>query len=689
MKTRYCLLALLSLLWGWGTAGVAQASPHSHSYSRSTPSPTVSFEAGDRPGNFFTCANTANSKSIGCVPASIGGKGQRSLAVIAPGETVGFPTFAGEASTVHTAVSLLWPRGAKHMPFKTAIDVRDPAKRGVATVTLWKPGLYVFICDIHPYMFSAVIVDDPVTKVNGGLGLDLGRKITLINGITVPTFSDLAVRLLRTFFVITDPTNWKDYNKPSWQPAFPAVPVIVYDVNGNRTNVPDLSAVLSVGTVDLTTPENKLFNPTIPAVGEIWVNTQFELTAGKSKPGTATAIDGSTWGITKKIALPETNMNHPHNMWTDKNQEVIYQTQWFDERMTVFDRKDGKFRYELNAGPAPSHVMTRANNDLVHVAQNGGNNVREFNDLAGSGGKGPNEFLRDIPMGSGGEDVFTATHPHGHWMSSTGDKMVTPNENLNTSTVYNFPGGAIEATIPTGHIPIATGMMPNSSKYYVANFLDSTISVMNMTNNTEIKKINLIANYDPVGGGVVADPVSGKTFVGALPIQTPVSADGTNMVTANTLTATITVVDTRPRLPNNSINPNEDTVVAMLPCQPGCHGVQYGAKAGGGYYAYVSSKFSNDLIVVDPDPNGDGDPSDAAIVGRVLLGTVGAATTDVPTPDTVIGNAGMGGQGILPVPIAYNGWVQQWVQNCTTPDCNAWKGPGGLTDKQKNPGPVQ
>jgi YVTN family beta-propeller protein len=437
--------------------------------------------------------------------------------------------------------------------------------------------------------------------------------------------------------------------------------------------------LLTAAPVDLT---NALEKPAIPGVGEIWFNTQFELTGGKSKPGTATAIDGGTWALTKKIALPERNMNHPHNMWTDRNQSVIYQTQWFDERLTVFDRKTGAFMHELNAGPAPSHVMTRANNDYVHVAQNGGNNVREFNDLAGSGGAGPNQFLRDIPMGPGGEDVFTATHPHGHWMSSTGNEMVTPNENLNTSTVYNFPGGVIEATSPTGHVPIATGMMPDSSKYYVANFLDSTISVMNMATNTEIKKINLIANYDPVGGGVVQDPVSGKTFVGALPIQTPVSPVGTNMVTANTLTASITIVDTRHLLSNGSVNPNEDTVVAMLPCDPGCHGVQYGAKLGGGYYAYVASKFGNAMIVVDPDPDGNGDPSDAAIVGRVLLVGTG-------TDDTVIGNAGMGGQGVLAVPNVYNGWVQQWVANCETPDCTTWKGPGGLTDEQKNPGPVQ
>jgi YVTN family beta-propeller protein len=411
-------------------------------------------------------------------------------------------------------------------------------------------------------------------------------------------------------------------------------------------------------------------------VGEIWVNTQFELTAGKSKPGTATAISGSDWTVTKKIALPTTNMNHPHNMWTDRNQSVIYQTQWFDERLTVFDRTTGALLRELNAGPAPSHVMTRANNDLVHVAQNGSNYVREFNDLAGSGGLSPNAFIRDIPMGSGGADVFTATHPHGHWMSADGNKMVTPNENLNTSTVYHFPGGVIQATVPTGHVPIATGMMPDSSKYYVANFLDSSISVIDMATNQVRKTINLIANYNPVGGGITGP-------VGALPIQTPVSPDGTNMVTANTLTATITIVDTRHLLSNGSVNPNEDKVVTMLGCDPGCHGVQYGAKQGGGYYAYVANKFSNALIVVDPDVNRDGDPSDAVVVGRVLLAGPASAVQD----DAVKGNKGMGGQGVLPVPVVYNGWVQQWVANCGTPDCTTWK--GQLTDKQKNPGPVQ
>jgi hypothetical protein len=85
------------------------------------------------------------------------------------------------------------------------------------------------------------------------------------------------------------------------------------------------------------------------------------------------------------------------------------------------------------------------------------------------------------------------------------------------------------------------------------------------------------------------------------------------MVTANTLTGTTTIIDTHPDLPTT------DTVVAMLACDPSRHGAQYGAKQGRAYYAYVSSKFSNSLIVVDPDPNNDTDPADAAIVGRVLL----------------------------------------------------------------------
>jgi DNA-binding beta-propeller fold protein YncE len=60
------------------------------------------------------------------------------------------------------------------------------------------------------------------------------------------------------------------------------------------------------------------------------------------------------------------------------------------------------------------------------------------------------------------------------------------------------------------------------------------------------------------------------------------SPDGKFVITGNTLTGTITIIDTK-----------TDTLVKSLICDPGCHGVNFGAKEGGRYYAYVTSKFAN------------------------------------------------------------------------------------------------
>jgi hypothetical protein len=58
--------------------------------------------------------------------------------------------------------------------------------RGAQAVTLNTPGLYVFVCKLHPFILAAVMVDDPNTE-----GLDLGDQIRLVNGFTVSMLSDL------------------------------------------------------------------------------------------------------------------------------------------------------------------------------------------------------------------------------------------------------------------------------------------------------------------------------------------------------------------------------------------------------------------------------------------------------------------------------------------------------------------
>src|SRR5262245_27044742 len=482
-------------------------------------SDAAEFQLTDQPGHWFT--NVAGA--IGPT---------QSLAVVSPGSRV---KFSGQSATVHTITSIIFPDGAPGMPFDT------PAMKGSAEAVLQKPGLYVFSCKIHPYMFAAVIVDDATTPE-----LDLGKTMRLINGITVPTASDLALRLVRTFFIATSPSNWRDYRTATWNPSYPAVAVRAHDQAGNPVIVPDLNAFFE--TYFAEGVSNTLFNPLVAGVGEVWVDTQFELTAGKQKPGTASQVDASTWQVVRKVALPQINMNNPHNMWTDRNQNLIYQTQWFDSKLAVFERATGRFLRNISVGEAPAHVMTRTDTDQVHVTLNGADRAESVVELR----PGATGVERRIDMGR--------PHPHAHWMSHDGKTMVTPNAFTADSSIFDFPTDRLVAIAPVGALPIATGMMPDDSKYYVANFLDSTIDIIRTRTGGSLGKINLLANYDPITGAITGP-------VGALPIQTPVSPDGKSMVTANTLTATITIVD-----------PATDTLVKMLPCDPGCHGVQYGAK---------------------------------------------------------------------------------------------------------------
>jgi DNA-binding beta-propeller fold protein YncE len=607
--------AVLAFAFG----GIGVASDTGASQSRA---PVVhTFELTDNPGNWFDSGTDI--------------AGTRSLVIARPGDTIRFEVGA-ETNTVHTASSLLWPTGAAYMPFD-----QPHAYKGVEEVRVTTPGLYVFVCKLHPFMLGAVIVDDPATPE-----LDLGKTITLVSGATVPTASNLAFRLVRSFFVITNPQNYQVYTRTgsTWDPVYPAVPVLAYDQNGNPVSVPDLNAAFQSYFHEPTTLPAAI-PPAGKGIGQVWVDTEYEQTAAKTKPGTATAVDASTWGVTRKVALPSVNMNNPHNMWTDRSQSVIYNTQWFDNKLSVFDRKTGALLRNLTVGEAPAHVMTRVDTDQVHVSLNGEGSIVELSPLA-------THIDRTIHV----QDSGNPGQPHAHWMSSDGHTMVTPNSNTNDSTVVHVVPGTIEPKVATGWLPIASSIMPDSSKYYVSNFLSSTISVIDLKtpHPTLIKNIDLLANYDPISGAV-----SGG--FGGLPIQTPVSPNGKWVFTANTLTGTITIIDTA-----------TDTLVKSLPCDAGCHGVNFGAKAGGGYYAYVASKFSNELLVVDPDPNRDGSAADATVVGRVLL-TAGKGTK---ADDVVTGNAGMGGQGVLPIPVVYNGWVQNVPK---TAEFN------GLTCEQRHP----
>ena len=596
----------------------------------------VTFEITDEPGQWF---RSIRSDILSPITKT------RSLEVIPPGGSVHF--IMSDTNAVHTISSLLWPSGANdpdHGDHRVIPFSQTKAYKGGAILQLDVPGLYVFTCKIHPYMFGAVIVDDPATE-----GLDLGESIDIVTGINnLPTSSDLATRLLRTFFVATVQENWQDYTSNKlWHPNYPSVAVRIS--GGAVVNLKDVLESRYGQDVKLAS----LFNPATPGVGEVWINTQFEKTAGKTKPGTITVLDAATWKIKRKIALPEINMNHPHNMWSNRDQSIIFQTQWFDNKLTFINRENGKLIKNIQIGNTPSHVITLPTNDDITVAINGENGIR----IIPAGTMTPEPMIMTQLPGQ------TAAAPHGHWVTADGKLIVTPNVNTSDIGLYNTDTGDIVARTTSGGVfpeaphPLAVGV--GVDKIYTTNLLDHSMNVTGY-DGTLIKTINLIADYDPVsptGPDTVKDrDGDGLATVGVLPIQTPVDPTGRVVVTANT-GGTITIIDTK-----------LDKVVAMLPCDPGCHGVNFGAKLGGGYYAYVTSKFSNQLIVVDVDLN---NPANSSIAGRISM----VADKKVPTDDKVVGLAGTGGQGIYAIPNIYNGWVQN------LPD--AWK--ANLTAAQLDP----
>ncbi len=100
-------------------------------------------------------------------------------------------------------------------------------------------------------MLGAVIVDDPTTKTETATRRMISetssrcwskREVTDASNLTFDSNSNLGLRALRAFFLVTNPSNWKDYTKvgQAYKPTYPAVPVVVTD----GAIVPDLNAAL-------------------------------------------------------------------------------------------------------------------------------------------------------------------------------------------------------------------------------------------------------------------------------------------------------------------------------------------------------------------------------------------------------------------------------------------------------------
>jgi DNA-binding beta-propeller fold protein YncE len=373
---------------------------------------------------------------------------------------------------------------------------------------------------------------------------------------------------------------------------------------------------------------HELTPPSTPGVGEIWVDTQFESVPNQNTSGTVTVVDARDFSIRMKVDGTEVCggadchgvWNNPHNNWANDDESNVYVTHWFDHVVSKIDRETGRIELTRSVGSSPAHVITSPGDGSLWASVMGETVVKKL-DLDTL------DILASIRTGEAN------THPHGPWFTPDGRLMIVPNSLSDTAgiLIFDTATGRLLKEIPVGFEPLAVGITSDGSKAYLSNGFDATLDVLDLHSLSVVKTIDISdGTPGPAQFPGAFDEVS-LINPFRIPIQTPVSPDNRFVLTAtlNLLgPGVIQVVDTA-----------TDTLVEGLPCEPGCHGANFGPKLGGGYYAYATSQFTNALNVVDVDPPGGGLPT---LAGRVFLGA-----------------DGVGGQGVLPLPISYEGWIER------------------------------
>jgi YVTN family beta-propeller protein len=404
---------------------------------------------------------------------------------------------------------------------------------------------------------------------------------------------------------------------------------------------------------------------------------------GIPKPGTITVVDAGSLSVEREVdgIDPDADggWNNPHNMWANDALSVVYNANWFGRSLNRINRATGDIVDTIDVGEAPTHIVTNPNESSAEFGFLT-NPLSADNDLVTlRDARRRLEVVDSDPTGAG------ETHPHGHWLTSDGSRVVVPN----VFTGLGFGGSVSIMATESGNVirelthqstglrsalvlPVAAGIR-GKDKAYVSNIGSGQVSVIDLAGNRIVR--NIPVTFTP-------DGQRGARFdlfhTLQAPIQVPVSPDGrfagvavlslTNVARPPTGAADhVAIIDT-----------TTDEAVAFLPTPAGTHGAHWGAKLGGGYYLYVTNQNSNAMTVIDPDPDGDGSGANAAVVGRIVLanGSAGAGATD-----------GTGGQGLKPLPNVYDGWVQDTValagSGRLSAEVESWV--AALTPEQRNP----
>jgi hypothetical protein len=503
-------------------------------------------ELTDEPGNWFRSDATGS-------PVSVVGRGDRVDFVI-----------GRFTQTRHTVTLISRPTDSR-----LAVD-QDDGVRGSVSAEFDRPGVYVFTCKIHPYMQGVVGVTD-----NQGAVPDVtAEQLPFIGHLGADSLPSGDVLQVLTSVAATDADK-----EAKW---------------------------------DLFGPGDRI-TPAVPGVGEVWVNTQFERVPGQAddhgvpKPGTITVVDTAGFTVEREIdgrdPDAEDGWNNPHNLWANERLGTVYNGNWFGKTLNVINRASGDIVATEVVGEAPTHIVTNPNEDSPQFGLLT-NPLSAENDLVTLKDAGDElDIVDESPTGAG------RNHPHGHWLTADGLRIVVPNVfkglgiggsvsimDARTGSVlreFRQTSSGLQSALT---LPVAVGIRGND-RAYVSSIGSGQISVVDLVRNRLVANIPVTFTPDGRRGPQFSlfDTLQG-------PIQVPVSPDGR---WAGAAVLSLTTVDRPPTGEADHvalIDTATNSVAAFVPTPAGTHGAHWGARLGGGYYLYVTSRNANALTVIDPTP---------------------------------------------------------------------------------------
>lgn len=461
-------------------------------------------------------------------------------------------------------------------------------------VTFSNPGTFPYICFIHPYMAGNVTVGLP------GVSVAAGPVPDVLQGVDSP----LAGLPTANGFGpgIGEVCMTADFEKPNAN--LPSGVVHCLDVGLGNTTFQDLSLAAFDG------------NPSAS------LRTLAAADVGPSSPQL----------IGRQIGGRFEGIDNAHNTWFSKDGRKQWVTEWHGSNFWTIDRMTNTVSGSTPVFPGAdvTHVMTTLPSENVGVLT-----------LEG----GPNGGLGFFdPATSAMTQIHTFSpldHPHGPWISCSGAGngggiMIWPAPMSNRIGFTNLPGtpnGPVtDRTIQVvpGVYPVAVGARSDCTKSYTTNAVSGTITVSDILSGAPVHNIDLPICLQCSILGVSAPHTT-------VPVQIPVSPDNRYVMPAMAKAGQLAIIDA-----------NSDSVINVVDCGSGCHGANFGAKRGGGFYGYATMQYQDKVTVVDM--NTAQKAGDIPLNIRSILTLQGLTPLGSPSTIAIASGKG-GGMGVAAFPL--------------------------------------